>query len=96
MMRFTSLDLPAKNKTDDDVINTISMAENRIVISKDADFYDRFFAKLEPYKLLFLTTGNIRNNDLIDIFENNLSQIIEELNSANVIRLSRTNLTIIA
>lgn len=40
-----TLDLPNKNLTGDDEINRISLAENRVVISKDADFYDRYNAK---------------------------------------------------
>ncbi len=38
-----TLDLPARNRTVDDYINVLSIAENRVVISKDSDFYDRFF-----------------------------------------------------
>lgn len=91
-----TLDLPEKNQTDDDIINSISMSESRIVISKDSDFYDRFFDRLEPHKLLFLTTGNIRNDDLIDLFERNFDQIILELARANVVELSRNTLSTIA
>ena len=93
---FTFVSLAAKSRTDDDLINSISMNENRVVISKDSDFYDRFFVKLEPHKLLFLTTGNISNDDLINLFENNLDQILQELESANVVEFSRKSLTIIA
>lgn len=54
-----TLELPDKNRTGDDIINQISLQENRIVISKDSDFYHRYFRNLEPYKLIYLTTGNI-------------------------------------
>ena len=37
------------NDTTDDEINRLSLVEERIVISKDADFYDSFTAKKEPY-----------------------------------------------
>ena len=50
-------ELPDGNDTTDDEINRLSLAENRIVISKDADFYDSFTAKKEPYKLLHVKTG---------------------------------------
>ncbi len=91
-----TLDLPDRNRTNDEIINSISMAESRVVISKDSDFYDRFFEKLEPHKLLFLTTGNIRNDDLLSLFEDNFEQILKELTTANVVGLSRNALTIIA
>ncbi len=91
-----TLDLPARNRTDDDDINTLSMAENRVVISKDSDFYDRFFEKLEPHKLLFLTTGNIQNDDLIALFDKNFDEIVLALTHSNVVELSRNRLITIA
>lgn len=54
-----TLDMPDQNRTDDRDINRFSIEEERIVISKDSDFYDRYFLKLEPYKLLYISTGNI-------------------------------------
>lgn len=54
-----TLDLPRRNATGDSEINRFSLAENRVVISKDSDFYDSYTARKEPYKLLYLTMGNI-------------------------------------
>ena len=85
-----TLELPNKNVTDDLEINLISLAEQRIVISKDSDFYDRYLAKQEPYKLLYLTTGNIRNKDLIELFDKNLLLIIHSLQNGSVIELNQT------
>lgn len=85
-----TLELPNKNVTDDLEINLISLAEKRIVISKDSDFYDRYLAKQEPYKLLYLTTGNIRNKDLIELFDKNLLLIIHSLQNGSVIELNQT------
>ena len=44
---------------------------NRIIISKDADFYDSFILSGRPKKLLLITTGNISNQELLKIFEGN-------------------------
>lgn len=87
-----TLELPDKNKTDDRDINQLSLSEKRVVISKDSDFYDRYFLKLEPYKLLYLTTGNIPNKDLIKIFEKNLTRIIVELETNFVVELTRNSI----
>lgn len=38
-------ELPNGNDTTDAEINHLSLAENRIVISKDGDFYDSFSAR---------------------------------------------------
>lgn len=81
-------DLPKKNRSTDAEINAISIEEKRVVISKDSDFFDSFSAVQKPYKLLFLTTGNISNTKLIALFEANLLLIIHSLNSADVVDLS--------
>ncbi len=85
-----TLELPKKNVTDDLEINQISLAEQRIVISKDSDFYDSYSAKQEPYKLLYLTTGNIRNKDLIELFDKNFLLIVHSLQNGSVIELNKT------
>lgn len=85
-----TLELPAKNVTGDSEINRISLAEQRIVISKDSDFYNSFSAKQEPYKLLYLTTGNIRNKDLIELFDKNFLLIIHSLQNGSVVELNQT------
>lgn len=82
-------ELAEGNDTDDLIINRISLEEERIVISKDEDFYDSFQRVKEPYKLLHIKTGNIKNTDLLEIFDKNLLQIIHELNSNDVVQLSQ-------
>lgn len=86
-----TLELPDKNVTDDLEINRISLAENRIVISKDSDFYDSYSAKQEPYKLIYLTTGNIRNKDLINLFDKNFLLVIHSLQNGSVIELNQNS-----
>jgi predicted nuclease of predicted toxin-antitoxin system len=90
-----TLELPDKNVTDDLEINRISLTENRIVISKDSDFYDSYSARQEPYKLLYLTTGNICNNDLLELFDKNLLLIIHSLQNGSVVEINRTAVIII-
>lgn len=84
-----TLELPNKNVTGDSEINQISLAEQRIVISKDSDFYDSYSAKQEPYKLLYLTMGNIRNKNLIELFDKNFLLIIHSLQNGSVVELSQ-------
>lgn len=66
-----TLDLPNRNHTSDNAINKIAIAENRIVISKDNDFFESYILEKTPEKLLIVSTGNINNNDLLHIFEQN-------------------------
>lgn len=87
-----TLDLPKGNKTKDSEINQISISENRIVISKDSDFYDSYLQKLEPHKLIYLTTGNISTKKLIDIFDKNHSRIFEEIQLNSVVEITNTSI----
>lgn len=90
-----TLELPDKNRTDDLVINQVSLAESRIVITKDSDFYDSYHAKQEPFKLLYLTMGNIHNRDLLYLFETNLLLIIHSLQTGEVVEMTRTSVIMI-
>lgn len=63
-----TLDLPAANCTQDGAITRLSMEEERIVITKDADFVNSFLLHGQPYKLLLVSTGNISTTDLQSYF----------------------------
>ena len=89
-----TLDLPLANNTPDAVINQISVAEQYVVITKDADFRDSHLLKGEPYKLLLIATGNIKNNDLLQLFEQNLTRIVEALEVNFYVELGTNHLTI--
>ncbi|MEP6847847.1 MAG: DUF5615 family PIN-like protein [Acidobacteriota bacterium] len=80
-------DLPDGNETTDVQINALSLAEHRIVIYKDGDFYDSFSARKEPYKLLHIKTGNISNKNLIELFSKNLKAIVNELGESIVVTI---------
>lgn len=70
-----TLDLLNKNNTKDRDINLISFNEKRIIISKDSDFIDSLLISKKPYKLLHVATGNISNNELLNIFQENIIKI---------------------
>lgn len=89
-----TLDLPLGNRTPDAVINEISLAEERIFVTKDADFRDSHLVNDEPYKLLLVSTGNISNNDLLNLFAQNLARIVVAFETHSYIELDRHHLTI--
>lgn len=89
-----TLDLPRRNRTLDAVINQVSLAEQRIVITKDADFRDSHLVNDEPYKLLLVSTGNINNNDLLTLFAQNLDRIVAAFEKNSYVELDRHHLTI--
>ena len=51
------------NDTTDDEINRPFLAENRIVISKDGDFYDSFSAEKESYKCSILKRETLKTRN---------------------------------
>jgi len=87
-----TLEMSRKNRSSDEEINELSIKEQRILISKDVDFYNRYLVKVEPYKLIYLTTGNISNNKLMEIIRKNLERILEEISSNQVVEITRTSI----
>ena len=83
-------DLPLENRTPDGAVNQISMDEKRIVITKDADFVNSFMIARRPYKLLLVSTGNIKNSELEPLFLQNIEQIVEAFATYDFIEIDRT------
>lgn len=83
-------DLPAGNATTDEEINILSLGEQRIIITKDVDFFNSFLIRGRPYKLLFVTTGNISNATLENLFLSHLGDLVTLFQQHQVIELSRT------
>jgi predicted nuclease of predicted toxin-antitoxin system len=90
--RFTYIRLPAGNRTPDGRINEISVEEQRIVITKDADFVNSFLLSGVPYKLLLVSTGNVNNRELESLFAKNLSAIVSALEIYKFVEITRTSL----
>jgi predicted nuclease of predicted toxin-antitoxin system len=61
----------------DSQIVDLAITQDRIIISKDSDFFDNYILNGVPPKVLILQFGNIRNKDLIEIFDHNLENIIQ-------------------
>ncbi|MEP7213442.1 MAG: DUF5615 family PIN-like protein [Acidobacteriota bacterium] len=78
-----TLDLPLQNRTPDSEINRMSIDEDRVVITKDADFVDSFLVQGVPWKLLLVSTGNIRNSELEVLFQSNVRNIANEFESGS-------------
>jgi predicted nuclease of predicted toxin-antitoxin system len=76
-----TIDLPMGNRTRDTEINDISVREQAIVVTKDADFVNSFTLHRLPYKLLLVSTGNIKNAQLETLFRQNLDEIITAFGS---------------
>jgi predicted nuclease of predicted toxin-antitoxin system len=87
-----TLDLPEGNRTTDQVLITLLIASGSVLVTKDSDFVQSFLLKREPWKLLLVSTGNISNDDLINLFQHNIDQIAESFKTFDFLELNRTNL----
>ncbi|MCA0230210.1 MAG: DUF5615 family PIN-like protein [Bacteroidetes bacterium] len=75
-------------------IRGISMAEERIVITKDEDFFNSYVFQKEPYKLIFVTTGNCKNRALLDLFRSQFDHLCKLLENHNLVEVNQTNVKI--
>ena len=87
-------DLPQQNATSDIDINEISIQQERIVITKDADFVNSFLTVQKPYKLLLVSTGNIKNSELEAIFTANLQTFVVLFQQHTYIEINRDSVIV--
>ena len=80
-------DLPNKEMTTDSEIREISVKEDRIVITKDSDFLDSYYVRAIPSKILLVSTGNIKNKVLLDLFESNINKVSELFSDYSFVEL---------
>lgn len=80
--------LPNKERTTDKEIKTISVEQDRVVITKDSDFLDSHVIQGVPAKLLLVTTGNIINKELIALFDKYFETIIQLFDIYDIIELN--------
>jgi predicted nuclease of predicted toxin-antitoxin system len=89
-----TIELPQQNRTTDQVINEISVAEGRVVITKDTDFYYSHLLYRRPFKLLLIRTGNIGTRDLCALVERQLPTIVAALEQHTLVELDRSTVHI--
>ncbi len=87
-----TLDLPNQNNSQDDEVILFADNENRIVISKDSDFLVSFLIMGKPHKLLLVSTGNIKNKELLSVFDKNLIAISEIFKRSNLLEITEFEL----
>ena len=85
-----TLDLPEKNKSSDHFIAKFADENDRIVVSKDADFTTLKLLAGMPKKLLLVKTGNLNNTPLLWLFEKNLAVIEKLFVTFEIVEISKT------
>jgi predicted nuclease of predicted toxin-antitoxin system len=89
-----TLELPNGNRTTDSEINMLSLREERIVVTKDADFVNSILLSHQPYKLRLISTGNIKNADLDALITSQLPAIVAAFATYDYLELSRSSLIV--
>ena len=86
-------DLPNKEKTTDKEILKVAVDQSRIVITKGSDFLDSHLIQGIPVKLLFVTTGNIINKDLLALIEKYFETIFQLFEIYDLIEIKTKRLS---
>jgi predicted nuclease of predicted toxin-antitoxin system len=86
-------ELPQGDETPDVEITQFADRENLTVVTKDFDFYHSYMALGRPKKLFLVTTGNLKNRQLFDLFRNNSLIIKNALERSDFIELSNEGIT---
>jgi predicted nuclease of predicted toxin-antitoxin system len=87
-----TLDLPLKNRPPDRAINEFSVREKCAVVTKDSDFVSPFMLSHQPYKLLLVSTGNIKNIELEELMVRNIEMIVDAFTQYDFIEIDRTQI----
>jgi len=83
-----TLDLASGNRTADKEICALADREDRIVISKDADFVNSHILFGSPRRLLLVSTGNMGNHALFCLFDHHLSRLVDAFAEAFFVELT--------
>jgi predicted nuclease of predicted toxin-antitoxin system len=89
-----TLELPRRNRTTDAEIIEIATREQRVVVTKDADFVNTFFLAGQPFKLLLISAGNISNADLERLLIPQIPSIVSAFQTHDYIELTPSALVI--
>jgi predicted nuclease of predicted toxin-antitoxin system len=82
-------DLPQGNRTRDTQINELSIREQRVVITKDSDFFHTHLLLGRPHRLLLVCTGNLGVRDMLNLFRRQLPTILAALERNTLVELHR-------
>ena len=89
-----TIELPGKNATDDHEVVAISLRESRIVVTKDKDFLESYIVKNIPKKLLLVSTGNISNQELLQLFRARITLLQNLLEVHHVVELDKRTIIV--
>jgi len=91
-----TLDLPNQNASRDGILNEVSMQEQRVVVTKDTDFYYSHLLHGRPCKLVLVRTGNLGLKATKQMFETHLKAIEVALQTCTLVELDQLKVSVVA
>ncbi len=89
-----TLDLPGGNRTPDAEIIDHAEREQRVVVTKDADFVDAHLMHGRPTRLLLISTGNLSNDRLESLLTPRIADLHRAFQTHRFLELSPAGLMI--
>ena len=89
-----TLHLAQRNRTPDPSLLALANQDQRVLITKDTDFAISHELGQGPPKLLLVTTGNIHNDELLELFARHEEMLFRLLDQHTFIELSRRQLIV--
>jgi predicted nuclease of predicted toxin-antitoxin system len=89
-----TLDLPEGNRTTDTQVIACADQEQRVVVTKDADFVNEHVLHGRPAKLLLVSTGNISNRELERLVVPLIPDLVREFQAHSFLELGRAGIIV--
>jgi predicted nuclease of predicted toxin-antitoxin system len=89
-----TLDLPNGNRTTDAELLDVSDRDQRVLVTKDADFVDSHLLRGRPARLLLVSTGNISNQALEALLVPLIPDVLREFGASTFLELGRAGLVV--
>jgi predicted nuclease of predicted toxin-antitoxin system len=91
-----TFDLPDQNASRDGSLNEVSVAEKRVVVTKDTDFYHSHLLHGRPWKLVLVRTGNLGMRATRQMLETHLPAIESALQTCTLVELDERPISIVS
>lgn len=89
-----TLDLPDGNRTTDEQVIECADREQRVVVTKDADFVNSHLLHARPAKLLLISTGNISNRELEQLVVPLIPDLLREFQAHSFLELGQAGIIV--
>jgi predicted nuclease of predicted toxin-antitoxin system len=86
--------MPDANRTPDEQINDVADREQRVVVTKDADFVNSHLLHARPAKLLLISTGTITNRELEQLVVPLIPDLVREFQTNSFLELGRSGIIV--